>query len=104
MLKTKVKLTDVADLPLGTGKVVEAEGMTFALFNVDGTYYAVENSCPHRGGPLGEGKLNRHVVTCPWHRHKFNVKTGEIVTLLSRPNAKTYPVTVEGNDVLVELG
>jgi nitrite reductase/ring-hydroxylating ferredoxin subunit len=104
MLKTKVKIASIGDIPPGSGKVVEAEGQTFAVFNVEGVYYAIENTCPHRGGPLGEGKLNRHVVTCPWHRHKFNVKTGEIVTLLNRPYAKTYPVTVEGSDVIVELG
>ncbi len=103
MLMTKVKLADVGDLPPGKGKVVEAGGQTFALFNVDGTYYAIDNTCPHRGGPLGEGKLVGHIVTCPWHRHEFNVKTGEIASLLIRPNVRTYPVTIEGSDVVVDV-
>jgi nitrite reductase (NADH) small subunit len=103
MLKTKVKLADIADIPPGTGKVVEAGGRTFALFNVDATYYAIDNLCPHRGGPLGEGKLDGHIVTCPWHRNEFSVKTGDVVSLLSRPNVNTYSVTVEGNDVVVEI-
>jgi nitrite reductase/ring-hydroxylating ferredoxin subunit len=103
MLKTKVKLASVGDLPPGKGKVVEAGGQTFALFNVDGAYYAIDNRCPHHGGPLGEGRLEGHVVTCPWHRHEFNVVTGEIVSMLVRPNVNTYPVVVEGSDVLVEL-
>jgi nitrite reductase (NADH) small subunit len=54
------------EVPSGTGKVVLAGGRVLALFNVEGEYFAVDNSCPHRGGPLGEGHLNGRVVTCPW--------------------------------------
>jgi nitrite reductase/ring-hydroxylating ferredoxin subunit len=103
MLKTVLKLADVADVLPGQGTVVEAGGQTFALFNVDGAYYAIDNTCPHHGGSLGEGRLNGHIVTCPWHRHEFNVKTGEVVSMLRRPNPRTYPVVVQGSDLLVEV-
>jgi nitrite reductase (NADH) small subunit/3-phenylpropionate/trans-cinnamate dioxygenase ferredoxin subunit len=103
MLKTELRLTNVADVPVGGGKVVEVDGQEIAVFNVDGTLCAIDNLCPHRGGPLGEGKLNGNIVTCPWHRHEFNVKTGEIVSLLIRPNVKTYPVTIEESDIVIEL-
>src|SRR5206468_1919757 len=63
----RVRVAAVGDVASGEGRVVEVEGKTLALFNVDGTYYAIDNSCAHRGGPLGEGELDGCVVTCPWH-------------------------------------
>ncbi len=62
-----VKVATLSDLPPGTAKAVEVGGNSFALYNVGGTVYATTNTCPHRGGPLGEGELNESVITCPWH-------------------------------------
>src|SRR5438552_3050508 len=61
-----VKIAETKDVSPGTAKVVEAEGGSFALFNVAGTFYAIDNTCTHVGGPLGEGELAGEVVTCPW--------------------------------------
>ena len=47
-----------------------------AIFDVDGELFALENACPHQGGPLAEGSVERGVVTCPWHAWRFNVQTG----------------------------
>ena len=66
----------VEEIPLGTGRIVEVQGVWIALFNVDGTFYAIDNTCPHAGGPLGEGQLDGCVVECPWHGWRFNVQTG----------------------------
>ena len=66
----------VADIPPGTGRTVEVNGVWIALFNVEGTFYAIDNACPHAGGPLGEGKLCGTAVACPWHGWRFNVVTG----------------------------
>ena len=52
------RVASIAEVPAGTGKVVEVEGRTVALFNVDGTFHAIDNECLHRGGPLGEGRLS----------------------------------------------
>jgi nitrite reductase/ring-hydroxylating ferredoxin subunit len=73
-----------------------------ALFNVDGTFYATSNICLHRGGPLGQGMLDGPIVMCPWHAWTWNVTTGENA---SNPALKieTYPVKVEGGDVLVKV-
>ena len=71
-----VRLASRSDLPIGAAKIVAARGKVIALFNVGGTVHAVENTCPHRGGPLGEGVLNGTVVTCPWHGWEFDVCTG----------------------------
>ncbi len=97
------KIAKTGDLVPGSGKVVKVEGETIALFNVDGTYYAIGNTCPHRGGPLGEGSLEGNTVTCPWHGAQFDVKTGEVLAPPAALGVKSYPVHVEGEDVLIEL-
>jgi nitrite reductase/ring-hydroxylating ferredoxin subunit len=98
-----VKIAETTDLLPGTGKVVEADGRSIALFNVAGTFYAIDNACTHQGGPLGEGELAGEVVTCPWHGAKFNVKTGAVLAPPARKGVQSFPVTVQGNDVLAEL-
>ena len=82
--------------------MARADTTEIALFNIDGRFYALDNACPHRGGPLGEGDLQGQTLTCPWHRWQFNAVTGES---LVNPAAKLrmFPVTVEGNDVFVEI-
>ena len=97
-----VRVASAVDVKPGTGIVAEANGKTIALFNVDGTYHAIDNTCIHRGGPLGEGEMEGSVVTCPWHGWQFNVTTGACV---NNPSGKvdSYPVKVEDDDVKVLL-
>ena len=97
------KIAKTSDLAPGSGKVVEAEGETLALFNVEGTLYAIGNTCPHRGGPLGEGSLQGNTVTCPWHGAQFDVKTGKVLGPPAATGVKSYPVRVEGEDVSIEF-
>lgn len=97
-----VKAASSSDLKPGENKVVNVNGTEVGLFNVNGEFFAISNTCLHRGGPLGEGFLEEDVVTCPWHGWRFNVKTGENIMM---PNAKVakYAVKVEGNDVMVAV-
>ena len=97
-----IKVVSTSDLKPGENKVVSVNGTDVALFNVEGEFYAISNTCLHRGGPLGEGFLEDDVVTCPWHGWRYNVKTGQNVMI---PTAKvaTYQVKVENDDVLVSL-
>ncbi len=97
-----VKVANLSDLGPGSSMTVEANGKAVALFNVDGTVYALDNTCLHRGGPLGEGFLEGDVVACPWHMWEYNVRTGEKV---GDPSLKvaTYAVEVEGNDITVQV-
>ncbi len=97
-----VRVTGTADVAPGNGVVAEVNGQSIAVFNVDGTFYAIDNTCVHRGGPLGEGELEGDTVTCPWHGWQYNVKTG---TSLNNPSAcvKSYQVKVEGPDIKVLL-
>lgn len=66
----------IADLPPGTCQSLELQDQGIALFNLNGTIYALANICPHAGGPLGEGSIEGDFVECPWHGWKFNIKTG----------------------------
>jgi nitrite reductase (NADH) small subunit len=97
-----VKVATLAELPAGSGKPVEVNGKAIALFNVDGKVYAIDNTCLHRGGPLGDGTLEGEVVTCPWHMWEYNVRTGEFV---ANPSIKvaTYAVQIDGDDVKIAL-
>lgn len=99
---TLTKIADNSELKPGEGKVIEVGGKTLALFNVDGTFYALDNSCLHRGGPLGEGELDGPIVTCPWHGWRWDVTSGANT---NNPAVKVacFPVKVEGTSVFVEL-
>lgn len=91
------------EVPPGTGKVVEVSGRSIALFNVGGTFYALDNTCTHRGGPLGEGTLDGDTVTCPWHGAQFDVKSGTVSRAPAPASVRSYTTRVEGDDVIVEI-
>ena len=95
-----VRVCKKGDIPTGAGKTVNVNGKDVALFNVDGTFCAIDNTCLHRGGPLGEGELDGKTVTCPWHGWRYDVTTGANEMNPSVVVAK-YQVKVEGEDVLV---
>ena len=99
--KRRVRLAAVGDVAEGEGRVIETQGKELALFNVDGTYYVIDNMCAHRGGPLGEGELEGCLLTCPWHAWQFDVRTGDSVTDDSK--VAVYECKVEGDQVLVAV-
>jgi nitrite reductase (NADH) small subunit len=101
-MATFTKVADVSEVAPGQGKVVEAQGKTLAVFNCDGTFYAIDNTCLHRGGPLGEGDLSGTIVSCPWHGWTYDVTTGANA-MNAALKVASYPVKVEGTSVLVEL-
>jgi len=92
----------VDDVPEGEGRVVEVNGVAVALFNVGGTFYAIDDTCLHRGGPLGEGACEGTIVSCPWHGWQYDVTSG---ACLSSPGESVdkYEVQVEGDDVRVKV-
>ena len=97
-----VKVASTSDIPPGQGTCVEVEGKRIAIFNVEGTYYAFDDVCPHQGGPLGEGELDGTTVTCPWHGWEYDVTTG---VNRDDPDVKQeqFAVRVDGDDILVEV-
>jgi len=98
-----VKVAKVSDVAVGTGKAVQAGDRTLALFNIGGTFYALDNRCTHVGGPLGEGAVEGNQVTCPWHGSVFNVTTGEVVHPPARRPVATFRVHVERDEIMVEV-
>ena len=97
-----VRAVSKSELSENEGKVVEVKGKQIAVFHVKSEFCAIDNTCPHRGGPLGEGSLEGTVVTCPWHGWKFDVTTG-VSPLNPEAKVQKFNCKVEGNDVCVEL-
>jgi len=97
-----VKAAMKSDVPEGSGKTVEVGGKKIALFLAGGVYYAVDDTCKHLGGPIGEGFLEGERVTCPWHGWDYDLKTGQCVTN-PRATLQTYPVKVEGEEIFVSV-
>jgi len=96
-----VKVASRAELPAGSAKIVEAGGKQIALFNAGGAFYAIDNTCKHRGGSLAEGDLDGTSVTCPLHGWEYDVTTG---ANLDDPKVKLgcYPVKIDGDDILID--
>jgi len=94
-------IAELVEVPPGRSKVVRVSGKAIALFNVDGTIYAMENRCPHEGGPVGDGEFVGTMITCPSHQWQFDVRTGACA---HDPSvlAKTYDVRVEEGMILVD--
>ena len=97
-----VPVARASEIPVGQGKCVEVEGRRIAIFNVDGSYYAIDDVCQHQGGPLGEGELSGKIVTCPWHGWEYDVTNG-INTFDTDLKQEQFQVKVDGNDILVAL-
>jgi nitrite reductase/ring-hydroxylating ferredoxin subunit len=102
MERAAVRVASVRDVAAGTMCSVTVRGRTLVLCNVGGTFHAIDNACPHRGGPLAEGDLDGAVVTCPWHGWRWDVTTGASLINPALRVAR-LPVAVEGDDVVVRL-
>lgn len=91
-----------ASVPPGGAVEVTVAGRAVAIFNVGGTFHALANRCPHRGGPLGQGFVDGSQVSCPWHNYTFDVTTGENVVSADL-KVPRYPVKVEDGQVYVKV-
>ena len=97
------KAAMVGDIAPGEGKAVAVGARRIALFNIDGTFYALDDTCTHRGGPLSEGMVVGAEVTCPWHGAVFDVTSGAVMRSPAPRDVARYAVRVEGEDIKVEL-
>jgi nitrite reductase/ring-hydroxylating ferredoxin subunit len=97
-----VKVAKVTDVPDGAARAVEVNGRRLALFNSGGRFYAIDNACKHRGGPLAEGDVYGTRVVCPWHGWEYDFSTGQSV---DDPMTKVacFSVKLDGDDMLVEV-
>ena len=98
-----VKVAKTNEIEPGKARLFDVKGKPIALVNVDGKFFAVDNTCTHRGGPLAEGEISGHEVTCPWHGARFDVRTGEVAGPPAQKGVARYGVRVTGTDVEVEV-
>lgn len=90
------------DVPPGEARVVKAGELELALFNVDGAFHATQAQCLHLKGPLGHGKLEGCVISCPWHGWQYDVRTGE--NEFDRAlQLEKFEVVVEGGEVKIAV-
>ena len=102
-MATFTKLTTESDLPANDeAKEFPCGAKTICVANVNGSYSAMDNVCPHRGGPLGQGMIEGGKVVCPWHGWAWDTKTGE-AEQDSNMKVSFYQLRVESGDVLIEI-
>ena len=92
------------DIPDGRGWPVRVGDVNIAVFAVGRELRAVSNTCSHAGNPLDDGHVRHGCVTCPWHGWKYDLRTGEHLTVLGRKRGlQTFPVRLDGDDVQVAV-
>ena len=100
---SKILAGKVSDIPYGKMIKVEADGKDILVTNVDGNYYAMDDTCAPAGASLVEGSLDNSIITCPWHGATWDCKTGKMVKFgVQLKDLASYKVTVESDDVFVE--
>ncbi len=98
-----VKAVQAGDIKPGERKIVEVAGQFVAIFNVDGQYYAIEDICSHDGGPVAEGDLDGYEIACPRHGAHFDIRDGRVLSFPAITPIRSFPIKVEGDDILVEI-
>jgi nitrite reductase/ring-hydroxylating ferredoxin subunit len=114
-MKTRHTVCPVEELPPGETVIVEVDGFSVGVFNVDGEFHALKNDCPHQRAPLCEGRLTGtttadgageyewerpgEIIRCPWHGWEFDVTTGESIFNPHEVKAKGYEADVETEEV-----
>jgi nitrite reductase (NADH) small subunit len=93
------RATDIAP---GQIREIRLEETTIAVANVGGQFHAINNTCLHRGGPLGQGAMQGSVVTCPWHGWSFDVTSGKVAGSQT-VGVACYSVELRGEDVYVDI-
>jgi nitrite reductase/ring-hydroxylating ferredoxin subunit len=96
------KVCTLGEVPDGEGRCFEVRGRPIAIFRVGGLVHALDNECPHRGGPLADGAVTEEQVICPWHGWAFRFRDG-VSTVNVAVGVTRYEVAVEDDAVFVEL-
>ena len=100
---TEVRVARLDDIPAGRPTRVEAEGTSLVLARVGETIHALDDTCAHRGGPLGDGRLTGTRLACPWHGWMYDVRTGRCLFPTRGGPVASYPVRIAGGEVWVDL-
>jgi nitrite reductase/ring-hydroxylating ferredoxin subunit len=98
------KVATLQEIPAGHAKPVTVNGRKIGVFNVNGTFYAIEDQCTHRGAPLSEGECEGTEVICPWHGARFDLATGSHRSPPAPSGVAAYKTQVVGDEVQVDVG
>lgn len=98
-----VKAARTDEVPPGQCHLSILKGKEIVLFNIDGKFFALDNLCTHEEGPLCEGEIEGHEVTCPWHGAKFDIRTGDVLQDPAYEAVARYNVRVSGSHIEVEI-
>ncbi len=100
-----IRITSVENIPPREGRSLILDGLSIALFNTGEKFLAVENRCPHRGGPLADGIVGGRTVTCPLHNWRICLESGRVTTPCESgvTAVRTFPVKVEDGVVVLGL-
>lgn len=93
----------VGEIPAGGVKVVRVDDREIAVFRLADGYHAMDDVCTHDGGPLAEGLIEDHVIECPRHGARFDIRTGAVLSMPATQSVTTYPVRVVGDQIQVAL-
>lgn len=96
----RIKLAHINNIPEGKSIVVNAGENEIALYKIQGQIYALNNACPHMGGPLGEGDIENFCVTCPWHGWEFDIKTGTCITMPGE-DAERFDIEIINDEIYI---
>jgi len=99
-----VTVARLADVPVGEARVVTAAGRRLALCNVDGQVYAIDDTCTHDDGPLGDGKLDGCAIECPRHGARFDVRDGHVLQMPAAFPVRSYPARIVNNEIQIDIG
>ena len=99
-----IAVAKASELPVGKFKPVLVQGKRLLVCHTNEGFFAVDDTCTHDDGPLADGWLEGQAIECPRHGARFDVRTGQVLCLPAAVGIRSYPVTVEGDDVKVSLG
>ena len=100
----KIIVGKTSDISPGKMQKVTADGKEILVVNVDGNYFAMNDTCTHAGASLGDGKLDGSILTCDWHGAKFDCKTGKLHAFPAKiKDLNSYKVVVESDNIFLEL-
>jgi 3-phenylpropionate/trans-cinnamate dioxygenase ferredoxin subunit len=102
-MPTWINVATVDELLPGDKKVLIHQDQAIAVFNLEGKYYAIEDSCSHHALPLSEGKVFGHVVTCPFHGAQFCIKTGKALCAPARTDLLTFKTRIEARQIQIAI-
>lgn len=96
-----ITVAKTAEIGPGDREIFDIEGYYIAVFNVGGTYYAIEDRCTHDDGPLAEGDLDGFAIVCPRHGARFDIRTGKVLSMPAVVDVPWFPTRVEGDEIQI---